>query len=115
MLIVEDDINAREAMKQYFLRQGYDTQVALTSAQAIAKGKVMKPDLLITDWMLEPDGDGLEVAKVLKKMNPRLKTILITAYSGLGLRDHARAVNALVLEKPISLTELGQAVDRQLH
>jgi CheY-like chemotaxis protein len=59
-----------------------------------------------------PDGDGLELARQLRRQHPDLTLILMTAYP-LRLREHPEraGVFARVLIKPLDLTELRQAVE----
>lgn len=115
ILIVEDEVNAREALKTYLGKQGFDIEVAGNSKQAVTKGMYMKPDLLITDWMLEPDGDGVEIAKILKLVHPDMKIIFITGYKTDELMPQCQQIGGTILTKPLSLTDLKKLINKQLQ
>lgn len=106
LLVVEDDINTREAIGSYFKKRGLETQTADSGLQAIAKGLAMRPDILITDWMLADESNGIEVAKILKSCNTDLKIVFITAFPPHDLTVQIKDLPAIVLEKPLSLARL---------
>lgn len=108
ILIVEDDPNTRNAIGRYFSLRGFITQTAENAEQAIATGRRMNPDVLITDWMLggEQGGNGVEVAECLKKIFPGLQVIFITAFPAHKLREQLHNISAIILEKPLSLATL---------
>jgi DNA-binding response OmpR family regulator len=113
ILVVEDDINACSAIDEFFSQRGYLTYTADTRSQAIATGIRTRPDFLITDWMLRDDGNGVDVAKALKKYNAALKIIFITAFPSKDLLEQLKNFPAVVIEKPLSLARLEQAVKSQ--
>lgn len=110
ILVVEDDINACSAIDEFFSQRGYLTYTADTLSQAIATGIRTRPDFLITDWMLRDDDNGVDVAKTLKKYNAALKIIFITAFPSKDLLEQLKNFPAVVIEKPLSLARLEQAV-----
>jgi DNA-binding response OmpR family regulator len=111
LLVVEDDTNTREAIDSYFKNRGLETQTANNSFQAIAKGLLMRPDILITDWMLADESNGVEVAKTLKNHNTNLKIVFITAFPSQDLISQIGELSAIVLEKPLSLSRLSAALN----
>lgn len=106
VLIVEDDDQSREAIKKYLFKRSFEIQEASGESEAIVKGRQFKPDILIADWMLFPDGDGVEIARELKKHNPKIKIIMITAYRVQKLLLQLEQIGGMVLEKPLSLKYL---------
>ena len=68
------------------------------------------PDLLITDWFMEPE-DGLVLVEWLRKgedsPNPYLPIILLTAYAGMDEVIKARDAGVTeILAKPVSIEAL---------
>jgi len=79
ILLVEDVESIQLAIRD-FLFSRYDVQVASTAEQALIMLS-MSPDidLLITDIKL-PEMNGLELARLARKLRPNIPTILITSY-----------------------------------
>ncbi|OAQ21691.1 response regulator transcription factor [Thermosulfurimonas dismutans] len=65
VLIVEDEPDVAEIEKHVFEREGFDTEIVQTAAEAYQRLSTHPPDLLILDLML-PDQDGLEILKFLR-------------------------------------------------
>ena len=115
LLIVEDEKNARQALVDFFSALGYDVESSATEKDAIQLGKAYQPTLLISDWLLGDEGQGVTVASTLHELNPRLKIIL---FSGLPLKALKAACADLpvtcFLEKPLSLSVVTEAVNQAL-
>jgi len=71
-------------------------------------------DLLLTDLDM-PGGGGVELAKVLLKVYPRIKILLMLVfYQAATIQIFEEAVNRLFLLKPFSRRELIQSVEEVL-
>ena len=66
VLVVEDDEDMAQFNARLLKRQGYDTKVAYSAANARALFNDSLPDLFILDIGL-PDGDGFSLCKELRK------------------------------------------------
>ncbi len=113
VLIVEDDDCLRDVLTRVFQRTGYDVTAARDGDAALdcfasAGGAY---DLLVTD-MVMPRRSGGELAELLSRQRPALKTVFIS-----GNAEHIDASdgqhNHPFLAKPFSEHELGTVV-RQL-
>lgn len=51
---------------------------ASTCADTLASVPQVQPDVVLLDVIL-PDGDGIEVAEVIKQMQPSIKTVILTS------------------------------------
>jgi len=72
-----------------------------------------KPSLIILDNQL-PDGFGVDYISYIRKKYPSLKIIMISGFA--SVRDVALENGAdAFLEKPFSLDEFNEAIDRVLH
>jgi two-component system, OmpR family, response regulator len=72
-----------------------------------------QPSLIILDNQL-PDGFGVDFISYTKKKYPSIKIIMITGFA--TARDVAMANGAdMFFEKPFSLEEFYEAIDRLLH
>ena len=75
ILIVDDDLDVQELIKQSFAIRDFTVLMAETGKEAIAAANKECPDLIILDLKL-PDMDGIDVCKALKDV-PETKDIKI--------------------------------------
>jgi len=78
-MIVDDDPNIRTSLKDILEEKGYVVTVAKDGKEAIAIAKERPEDIAIIDMQL-PFLNGLETFSELKKINPEIRAIIITAY-----------------------------------
>lgn len=115
ILIVEDEGNARQALVDYFRFGGYEVRYAATETDAVAIGREFAPQVLISDWVLDGDGEGVAVARVLSEINRDLAIILFSGFPLNVLKERSKGIPvSCFIEKPVSLTALSQAVERAL-
>jgi len=111
--LVEDDPSIGPALMRTLQAEGHDVQWARGWAEAdLLTGD---PELLLLDLGL-PDGDGLDLCRMLSSRHPRMRTIIVTARSAeidvvLGL--DAGAIDYIA--KPFRLAELLARVRAQLR
>jgi two-component system response regulator RegX3 len=77
ILMVEDEESITVPLSEALDREGFDTQVAGTVAEAIQKAEELLPDLVLLDVML-PDGSGYDVARTLRERS-KVPIIMLTA------------------------------------
>ena len=107
ILIVDDEPEYLEHLSRILSRQGYEVETAESAEQAIELSQRFAPDVLIADWMLRGQLDGLDVARTLDSDNPALVAIVTTGYPVSRLRGRlAESGNVLVLEKPFGADDL---------
>lgn len=80
ILVVDDEPNIARLIRMYLDREGFETVVASSGAEALARVEKHKPVLIILDIML-PDIDGLEVCRELRRNN-NVPIIMLTAREG---------------------------------
>lgn len=108
ILIVDDDLDVRQAMHVRLKANGYDTFFATDALSSVAEARKQLPDLIILDLGL-PGGDGYVVIERLKR-HPALAVIPIVVVSARdvhGNKDRAIKAGANVyLQKPVDNAEL---------
>ncbi len=106
ILIVDDDEVLGQVLRRVLTRDGHTALRATTSAQALELARIYRPRLALVDLCL-PDGDGVELARTIRRDDPELAAVLMTAYP-LHLSEHPElgAVFARVLTKPLDLAAL---------
>jgi two-component system response regulator RegX3 len=77
ILMVEDETSITEPLAEALDREGFDTRVAGTVADAIRQANSEMPDLVLLDVML-PDGSGYDVARTLRETS-KVPIIMLTA------------------------------------
>src|ERR671921_1843607 len=77
ILMVEDETSITEPLAEALDREGFDTRVAATVADALEQANEEMPDLVLLDVML-PDGSGYDVARTLRERS-KVPIIMLTA------------------------------------
>ncbi len=80
ILVVEDDPDARKALRLILKLDGFDVSTAATGQEAIQALQADPPDLLVLDVIL-PDQDGYEVCRQVRA-NPSTARVPIVMLSG---------------------------------
>lgn len=67
LLIVDDEENVRTSLKDYFLREGFQVEIAEDGHQALSTLNGFEADLIILDVNLPPFEDGFEVCRQVRQ------------------------------------------------
>jgi len=78
ILLVEDDLPLADSLRQALTEKSYVVNHVDRGKLALTTVKTEPPDIVILDLGL-PDLDGLEVLRGLRKENPTLPVLLLTA------------------------------------
>ena len=84
ILVVDDEVEIREGLEALLSSEGFDVTPAETGAQGLACLEVRPFDLLLLDVSL-PDCNGLELLREIRRREPALCIILITAYGSIDI------------------------------
>jgi DNA-binding NtrC family response regulator len=105
ILIVEDELIARENLDHVLHKEGYDT-VAVESGQlALQELEKGEFDLVMTDLRLQ-QVDGLQVLERAKELSPDTEVIMITGYATVSTAVEAMQKGAYhYLPKPYKIEE----------
>lgn len=98
ILIADYSIFIRKALCMLFEREE-DFEVcgeAENGKEAIARAKKLRPDLILLDLSM-PVMNGLDAARVLKRVMPKVPVILFSEYSGTSTEKEARSAGAWAL------------------
>lgn len=114
VLIVEDEADLAQTCARVLQRSGHDVTTARTRAAGLAALAQRTSHLLVCDVRL-PDGDGLEVVRAAKRLNPPVPTIVMSAQPSVAGRRLALASGAdAYLMKPFSVEAFSAVVNRTL-
>lgn len=111
MLIVEDEADALELLQWWIEGQGWEVRTAQRGQLAVEIGKAFKPDVLLTDYFLQDDVNGIEVIEQLRMGDPKLHCVLVTGLLGETLkRDVLRLHSVPILAKPFDFRRLEELI-----
>jgi len=78
ILIVEDESTLNRTLQEGLQDFGYQVDIAENFKDAEYFIDIRNYDLVLTDWML-PDGDGLELTKIVKNRSARTSVVVVSA------------------------------------
>jgi two-component system OmpR family response regulator len=106
VLVVDDEPNIVDVISMALRYEGFEVDAAGTGAEALAKARDTRPDVMLLDVML-PDMEGFEVAKQLSAERARVPIIFLTARDATEDRVRGLTVGGDdYVTKPFSLEEL---------
>lgn len=113
ILLADDDPGVREMLGQVLEFARYEVIHASTGNEASRRFVSERPDLILLDLNL-PERDGWSAFRFMNAAHPRLPVIIITARSNQYQQAEELGVDAL-MEKPLNLPVLLEAIDELLH
>lgn len=106
ILVVEDDPNLREAIVDSLMLKGHQVQEVCNGAEAVKVIAQSSLDIILSDINM-PEMDGLQLLAHVKKHQPWMPMILMTAYGDVGQAVKAMQLGANdYLMKPFEVQEL---------
>jgi DNA-binding response OmpR family regulator len=115
ILIVEDEQRLASFLDTGLQREGYTVEHASTGAQALARVHRTQPDLVVLDLGL-PDVDGTEVLDELRRLEPSLPVVVLTARADIEARVASLDLGADdYITKPFALEELVARIRARLR
>jgi PAS domain S-box-containing protein len=113
ILVVDDELGPRESLRM-LLKPSYQIQTADSGRTALEQIPAYRPDIVILDIKM-PEIDGLEVLRRIKRIDPAIEVVMITAYASLETVKLALTHGAFeYLIKPFSRQDLEDVVRRAL-
>jgi DNA-binding response OmpR family regulator len=118
ILIVEDDIDLREMLRDLLVKRKYSVFEASNGKEAISKFKPAITSLVITDIIM-PDEDGLKVIMKIRELKPAIKIIAISGGGKAGPGNYLNLAKALgadeIFSKPFSVNVLLSKIESLLN
>jgi len=114
VLVIEDNDQFREVLKEMLSRSGYDVLMAANGRDGVDIYREKRPDVVITDVIM-PEKDGAEVIFELQKEFPDIKMIVMTGGGQGDAKTYLQSITTYSrvkysFEKPFALKDLREAV-----
>jgi CheY-like chemotaxis protein len=100
ILLIDDEKELCSLLGDSLSSRGFQVEFAHTKREALKRLNTRRPDLVLLDLRL-PDGDGMVLLSVIRKMTPAPAVIITTAFGSEDVRSEAKELGAhLFLDKP---------------
>jgi DNA-binding response OmpR family regulator len=113
VLVIEDNVDAADTLRDLLELQGHEVRVAYDGDEGIALANSWRPEVVVSDIGLPGDADGYDVARALSGGSHGKRAYLV-ALSGYGSdADRLRGAEAgfdVYLTKPVSASALTDAI-----
>ncbi len=116
ILVVDDEQDIRETLKEILGEEGYEVEVAANAAEARAARAREEPDLVLLDiWM--PDTDGITLLREWSEAHLlRFPVVMLSGHGTVETAVEATRLGAFdFVEKPLSLAKLLRTVEKALE
>ncbi|MBW2184781.1 MAG: PAS domain S-box protein, partial [Deltaproteobacteria bacterium] len=112
VLVVDDDLNLRETLKEMLSHFGYECKIAANGREALNLLQEEHFPIVLSDVRM-PEMDGIELLKKTKKNYPEIDVIIITGYGKEhSFIDMVKAGASDFIVKPFSCDELEAKISR---
>lgn len=114
ILLVDDDDQLRDSFYNLLSMEGHEVRAAASGEAALAMAEERLPDAVIMDVRM-PGMDGLATLNQLRKREPRLPVIIMTAYSTTESAIEAIKLGAFdYILKPFDIPDVLALLDKAL-
>ncbi|MCK4417133.1 MAG: response regulator [Candidatus Latescibacteria bacterium] len=110
ILVVDDEVEVCNVLKEFLVSKGYEVCTALDGKAAVSKVKEFRPHIVLLDIIMSGMG-GIDTLKEIKKVDPAIGVIMITAVADEQLAKRSLELGAYeYIIKPFDLGYLETAV-----
>jgi len=116
VLLLEDEGSLREVTCEMLTVGGYSVLQAGRGGQAIELARQYKGliHLMVSDVVL-PDISGLSAVAAVQALHPETRVLFVSGYAERSVVQKIIAAGAILLQKPVSRSDLLRKVDEILH
>lgn len=112
ILIVDDEETQKNILSGYLQKKGFKVYSASSGNEGIDAAKKNLIDIIFSDYKM-PDKTGLEVLEEVKRLNPEISFVILTAYGTVENAVKAMNLGAYdYISKPVDLDELDLLIER---
>lgn len=112
ILVIDDEAAQRDVLTGYLKKRGYKISSASSGKEGIENVRTNPVDIILSDYKM-PDLNGIEVLEQIKKINPEISFVIVTAYGTVENAVKAMRLGAFdYISKPVDLDELDLMIER---
>ncbi len=112
ILVIDDEAAQRDVLAGYLKKKGYKIFSASSGKEGIEIARTNPVDIILSDFKM-PGLSGLEVLEHVKKINPEISFVIVTAYGTVENAVKAMRLGAFdYISKPVDLDELDLMIER---
>jgi len=112
ILLVDDEVEFVETLCERLSLRGYNVKAVSSSLEAVPLIYSFSPNLVILDIKM-PEMNGIEFLKLIKKINPSIDVIMLTAFGNMNFVEESMESGAIeYIIKPIDIKELIIKIER---
>ena len=115
VLVVDDEEAVRTGMQVLLEGLGCRVSTAGGCTEALARAKQAVPDMVLADFRLRGNDNGISVIQQLRQQHGPLPALLISGDTAPARLREAHAAGLRLLHKPLSAEQLIQAMGETLH
>jgi DNA-binding NtrC family response regulator len=111
ILIVEDEPDALELLVSWIHHQrGWEVRSAQSGRSAMELSKTFKPDVVISDYLLQDEVTGVDVIAEVQSHDAPVRCVLVTGVLRKALLDVQRINGVPILTKPLDFRRLQRII-----
>jgi two-component system NtrC family response regulator len=115
ILVIDDDESLRRVLEYNLAQEGYAVLTASSGEQGLALLKREGADLVVTDVRMA-GMDGLQVMEGVRRLDPNIQVIIITAFGTIEMAVEAMKAGAFhYISKPFNRDELKLTIKKALQ
>jgi len=113
VVIVEDELAVRVTLARQIESLGHHAISATSVAEALQHFQQHgEADVLLTDVVLGPGIDGIELAAEARGLRPHLPVVFLSGYAAVpGALERIASMRATLLPKPATMSQLERAIE----
>jgi len=114
MLVVDDEPEICDFLKNFFIEKKYDVQTATSGEEALSQVRKDKPHVMLLDIKM-PGISGIDVLRQVKQIDRSIKVIMVTVIEDRNMAGLAKEFGANdYVTKPFSLGYLERDVMKKI-
>ncbi|MGD2069842.1 MAG: sigma-54 dependent transcriptional regulator [Gemmatimonadota bacterium] len=115
ILVVDDDENARDILRQKLEHSGHDVTTAESAEDALGRVGEVDPHVIITDLRM-PGMNGLDLLRKVKSAMDLVDVVVVTGHEDMSSAVEAMKAGAFdYVVKPVDLKQVASLVERCLR
>jgi CheY-like chemotaxis protein/anti-sigma regulatory factor (Ser/Thr protein kinase) len=112
VLVVDDEGQVRLGMKTLLEGMGCRATLVDSTQRAVAAAERDRPDIVVADFRLRGEDDGIAAVRSLRALYPELPAILLSGDTAPDRLREAETAGIALLHKPVVVADLAQAIAR---